>query len=195
MSVRGSVPPLPVTTLKGVGKHPRVLARYIKALASGSDSLAPDVKEAHAAHNIIFGLHYSLLKDKLGFLTFDQLVDVYDIHALQMAVMVAASSEESRTKLVEEVDGLQSRLKETERLGQQCQDLEHERDFLSQALDEVHGLGDSWNLKDVQDYHPEAEKIFDEVAKGFYKLEFPYISFLVENVGLSSEELASREAP
>ncbi|GKA15804.1 hypothetical protein Tco_0695551 [Tanacetum coccineum] len=140
MSARGSVPLLPVTAPKGVGKHPRVLARFIGNLASGSDSLAPDVEEAHAAHNMIYGLHYLLLKDKLGFLTFDELVDVYDIYALQMAVvvkdlrfenafnleelsmlqMVAASSEESRKKLVEEVDGLQSRLKETERLGQQC---------------------------------------------------------------------------
>nr|GEX85263.1 hypothetical protein [Tanacetum cinerariifolium] len=84
MSVRGSVLPLLVTAPKGVGKHPRVLARYIRNLASGSDSLAPD--EAHAAHNMIYGLHCPLLKDKLRFLTFDKLVDIYDIHALQIAV-------------------------------------------------------------------------------------------------------------
>ncbi|GKE56788.1 hypothetical protein Tco_1495973, partial [Tanacetum coccineum] len=72
MSARGSVPLLPVTAPKGVGKHPRVLARYIGNLASGSDSLAPEVEEAHAAHNMISGLHYLLLKDKLGFLTFDE---------------------------------------------------------------------------------------------------------------------------
>ncbi|GKB71127.1 hypothetical protein Tco_0932539, partial [Tanacetum coccineum] len=123
-------------------------------------------------------------RDKLGFLTFDELVDVYDIHALQMAVvgnmlmnesrilsqghsklkndLVSLNSKkcllehvmsnlevqlakaqknqdvkESRKKLVEEVDGLQSRLKETENLVQRCQDLEHERDFLFKKSEEV----------------------------------------------------------
>nr|GEV38609.1 hypothetical protein [Tanacetum cinerariifolium] len=89
MSVRGSVPPLPVTAPKGVGKHPRVLARYIRNLASGSDSLAP-------AHNMIYGLHCPLLKDKLRFLTFDKLVDIYDIHALQIAVVGNMLTNESR---------------------------------------------------------------------------------------------------
>ncbi|GJW16686.1 hypothetical protein Tco_0024122 [Tanacetum coccineum] len=37
-------------------------------------------------------------------------------------------------------------------------------------------LGDSWDFKDVQDYHPEAEKLFDEAAEAFYKLQFLYIS-------------------
>ncbi|GJS04525.1 hypothetical protein Tco_0321033 [Tanacetum coccineum] len=206
LCTRGSVPPLSVTAPKGA-----------------------DVEEAHAAHNMISGLHHPLLKDKLGFLTFDELVDVYDNDLVslnskkgfleyemsklegQLAKAqknqdellrlrrVAASSKESRKKLMEEVDGLQSRLKETECLGKRCQDLEHERDFLlkksEEALDEVHGLGDSWDLKDVQDYHPEVEKIFDEATEAFYKLEFPYNSLLVENAGLSYEELASLEAP
>ncbi|GJQ90293.1 hypothetical protein Tco_0001432 [Tanacetum coccineum] len=293
VSVKGSVPPLPITTPKGVGKHPQVLARYIGNLASGSDSLAPDVEEAYAAHNMISGLHYPLLKDKLGFLTFDELVNVYDVHAVQMVVVgnmltneskimsqdypklkndlvslnskksllehemsklegqlakaqknqdvkgshvvkdlrsenalnleemsmlrrVAASSEESRKKLVEEMDGLQSpakleksklvkdflplhvkKLFESEHFNQALGDLQQKAIMfgMSQALDKVHGLGDSWDLKDVQDYHPEAKNIFDEAAEAFYKLEFPYISLLVENVGLSSEELASLEAP
>ncbi|GJR28677.1 hypothetical protein Tco_1104909 [Tanacetum coccineum] len=216
MSVRGIVPPLSVTVLKGVGEYPRVLARYIGYLASGSDLLAPDFEEAHAAHNMIYGLYYPLLKDKLWFLTFDELVDVYDIHALQLAVVVkdlrfenalnllnleelsmmqrvAASSIESRKKLVEEVD------EENFVLTSQLEAAKLEKSkfvkyFLPLALDEVHGLGDSCDLKDVQDYHPEAEKIFDEDAEAFYKLEFPYISLLVENVGMSSEELASLEA-
>ncbi|GJX36980.1 hypothetical protein Tco_0250283, partial [Tanacetum coccineum] len=255
MSARGSVPLLPVTAPKGVGKHPRVLARFIGNLASGSDSLAPEVEEAHAAHNMISGLHYLLLKDKLGFLTFDELVDIYDIHAFQMAVKsllehemsklegqlakaqknqdveggqvvkdlrsenalnleellmlqrVTASLKESRKKLEEEVDGLQSRLKETERLGQRCQDLEHERDFLLKKSKEVSVLASQLEaakleksklVKDfipLADYHPKVEKIFYEDAEAFYKLEFPYISLLVENAGLSSEELDSLEAP
>ncbi|GKD02197.1 hypothetical protein Tco_1177171 [Tanacetum coccineum] len=277
MSAKGSVPPFSVTAPKGVGKHPRVLARYIRNLASGSDSLTHDVKEAHAAHNMISSLHYPLLKDKLGFLTFDELVDVYDIHALQMAVVgnmlmnesiilllghsklkndlvslnskksllehdmsmlkcqlakaqknqdvegsqvvkdlrsknalnlkellmlrrVAASSEESRKKLVEE-DFLLKKSEEVSVLASQVEAAKLEKSKLVKyflplaALDEVHGLGDSWDLKDVQDYHPEAEKIFNEAGEAFYKLEFPYISLLVENAGLSFKELAFLEAP
>ncbi|GJR96592.1 hypothetical protein Tco_0268766 [Tanacetum coccineum] len=62
------------------------------------------------------------------------------------------------------------------------------KDFLSLAfkklaLNEVHGLGDSWDFKDMEDYHPNAEKIFDEATEAFYKLEFPYIYLLVENPG------------
>nr|GEV23924.1 hypothetical protein [Tanacetum cinerariifolium] len=63
----------------------------------------------------------------------------------------------------------------------------------SQALNEVHGLGSSWDFKDVKDYNPYAEKIFDEAAEGFYKLEFPYISVLVEKVGQSPELLAAMD--
>ncbi|GJZ38688.1 zinc finger, CCHC-type containing protein [Tanacetum coccineum] len=82
MSVRGNVPPLLTAALKDVGKHPRVLARYIENLASSFDSLAPDVMEAHAAHNMLFSLHYPLFQDKLGFFSFDELVNVYDVHSL-----------------------------------------------------------------------------------------------------------------
>nr|GEY56977.1 hypothetical protein [Tanacetum cinerariifolium] len=39
-NMRGCVPPLPTTAPKGAGKHPRVLACYIKNLASSSNSLA-----------------------------------------------------------------------------------------------------------------------------------------------------------
>ncbi|GJR06847.1 hypothetical protein Tco_0529831 [Tanacetum coccineum] len=61
MSARGSIPPPP--------------------------SIVPkDVEEAHAAHNMISGLHCPLLKDKLGFLSFDELVDVFDVHTLQTTV-------------------------------------------------------------------------------------------------------------
>ncbi|GJS81446.1 hypothetical protein Tco_0747987 [Tanacetum coccineum] len=119
-------------------RKPKVLARYIGNLASSSDSLTPDVEEAYSAHNTLSNLHYPLLKDKLGFLTFDELVN---------------------------------------------------------ALDEVHGLGDSWDFKDVQDYHPEAEKIFVEAAEAFYKLEFPYISLLIEKASRSFEELAAVDLP
>nr|GEV68576.1 hypothetical protein [Tanacetum cinerariifolium] len=55
-----------------------------------------DVKEAYAAHNMLSGLHYPLLRYTLGFLSFDELVNVYDVHALQMAVVGNALSNESR---------------------------------------------------------------------------------------------------
>nr|GEV69593.1 hypothetical protein [Tanacetum cinerariifolium] len=300
MSERGSVPPLFATSPKGVGKHPWVLARYIRNLANGVDSLA----RGPCSSQYDFLSLLSLTLDELGFMTFDELVDVYDIHVFQMAVVgnmitnesrilsqchstlkndlvslnskkslleheisenaknfeelsmlqrVAACFEESKKKLVEEVDGLLSCLKETKHLGQRWHDLEHERDFMlekseevsiltsqmdaakleksklvkyflklvvkkllesehfkqalgdlqqkaimfyrSLALAEVHGLRDSKNLKDVQDYHPSAKKIFDETTEAFYKLDFPYISLMVENASLSFKELASLEAP
>ncbi|GKA95381.1 hypothetical protein Tco_0817419 [Tanacetum coccineum] len=136
-----------------------------------------------------------------------------NLEEMSMMQKVTTSSKECRKKLVEEVDGLQSCLKETEHLGQRCQDFEHERDFLLKKSKEVSVLAFQLeaakleksklvkdfiplaDLKDVHDYHPEVEKIFDEAADSFYKLEFPYISLLVENAGLSSEELASLEAP
>nr|GEZ27166.1 hypothetical protein [Tanacetum cinerariifolium] len=278
---RGSIPPFPTTVAKGAGKHLQVLARYIRNLASPFDSLAPDVEEAYAAHNTLCNLHYPLLKEKLGFLTFDELVNVYDVHALQMAVVGNMLTNESRiiscdhTKLKDgfvslksrnslleheisklednlskdrknkmwRLKGLKPHVKETERLEQRCRDLESKRDFLlkeaekvvdlslklkatdlekielvkdllplavkrlfesehfnhalgdlqqkaitfgrSQALDEVHGLGDSWDFKDVEDYPPEAEKIFDEATEAFYKLKFLYISLLVDKAGRS----------
>nr|GEY58932.1 hypothetical protein [Tanacetum cinerariifolium] len=270
-----------VDVAEGAGKHLQVLARYIGNLASSFDSLAPDVEEAYAAHNTLCNLHYPLLKEKLGFLTFDELVNVYDVHALQMAVVGNMLTNESRiisydhTKLKDgfvslksrnslleheisklednlskdrknkmwRLKGLKPHVKETERLEQRCRDLESKRDFLlkeaekvvdlslklkaadlekielvkdllplavkrlfesehfnhalgdlqqkpitfgrSQALDEVHGLGDSWDFKDVQDYPPEAEEIFDEASEAFYKLKFLYISLLVDKAGRS----------
>ncbi|GJR20503.1 hypothetical protein Tco_0969030 [Tanacetum coccineum] len=86
MSTRGSIPPPPATVPKGTRKHPRVLARFVESLANSSDTLTLDVEEAHAAHNMIFGLHCPLLKDKMGFLSFDELVDVFDVHTLQTTV-------------------------------------------------------------------------------------------------------------
>nr|GFA78170.1 hypothetical protein [Tanacetum cinerariifolium] len=52
----------------------------------------------------------------------------------------------------EEVNDLSSKLK--------INDLEKKAILFgrSQALDEVHGLGDSWDFKDVEDYNPKAEK-------------------------------------
>nr|GEV63790.1 hypothetical protein [Tanacetum cinerariifolium] len=98
-STRGSVPPLLTTDPKGVGKHPRVLAHYIGNLASSSDSLTLDVKEDYATHNMLYNLHYPFLKDKLGFLTFDELVNVYDVHAFQMAIVRNILPEQEISKL------------------------------------------------------------------------------------------------
>nr|GEY73807.1 hypothetical protein [Tanacetum cinerariifolium] len=127
------VSPPPTTVPKGTGKHPRVLARFVRSLANGYDSLTPDVEEAHVAHNMISGLHCPLLKDKLRFLSFDELVDVFD-----KAITYGRSH----------------------------------------ALDEVYDLGNSLDFKDVQDYHPKAEKLFDKDSEALYKLEFHYISLL-----------------
>ncbi|GKC10311.1 hypothetical protein Tco_1007093 [Tanacetum coccineum] len=42
----------------------------------------------------------------------------------------------------------------------------------TQALNEVYGVGSSWDFKDIKDYDLEAEKVFDDTAEAFYKLEF-----------------------
>nr|GEV78419.1 hypothetical protein [Tanacetum cinerariifolium] len=117
----------------------------------------------------------------------------------------------SQKKLSKELDRLRPFVEEVERMGKRCHDLEVEKDSLLSkesslqeevaalsskfqtanlervelALNEVHSLGSSWDFKDVKDYNPDAEKIFDEAPKAFYKLEFPYISFLVEKVDQS----------
>nr|GEX34750.1 hypothetical protein [Tanacetum cinerariifolium] len=190
ISAKGSVPPPPVTIPKGAGKHPRMMARFVGSLANSSDSLAPDVEKSHAAHNVVSSLHCPLLKDKLGFLRFDELVDaqknqdaegiqiVKDLRSENAQVLeevsilrnVAASAEDSQRELYEELNAIV--------YGR------------SQALDEVHGLGDSWDL-----YHPKAEKLFNEASEAFYKLEFPYISLLSKKADQSLEELSSVEAP
>nr|GEV66278.1 hypothetical protein [Tanacetum cinerariifolium] len=54
MSARGNVPPLLTSAPK-------------------------DVKEAHATHNMLSGLHYPLLQDEMAFLSFYELVNVYDV--------------------------------------------------------------------------------------------------------------------
>ncbi|GJX01848.1 hypothetical protein Tco_0185761 [Tanacetum coccineum] len=256
MSVRGSVPPPLVTVPKGVGKHPLVLAYFVRSLANSSDSLDPnmlfslclsilssfhlvflsyavsflDVEEAHATHNMISVLRCPLLKDEVSFLSFDELVDVFDVYALQMAVVGNMLTNESRilsqghAKLKNYLVSLKSKksllehemskLDDLLTRAQRNQDVEGSqvvKDLRSknaqilkekaitygrsQALDDVHGLGDSWDFKDVQDYHPEAEKLFDEAAESFYKLKFPYISLLSEKAGQSLKELSVIKAP
>ncbi|GJY88356.1 hypothetical protein Tco_0502984 [Tanacetum coccineum] len=85
------------------------------------------------------------------------------------------------SNLYEEVVALSSKLK--------IADLE------TQALNEIHGLRRSWGFKDVEDYNPNAERIFDEATKAFYKLEFPYISLLVEKAGQSPGSLTAMDPP
>ncbi|GJU93409.1 hypothetical protein Tco_1318165 [Tanacetum coccineum] len=95
------------------------------------------------------------------------------------------------SKLCEEVAALSSKL-----LVADLERIKLVRDFLPlAALDEVHGLGGSCDFKDVEDYNPRAEKIFDEAAEAFYKLEFPYISLLVEKAGQSLGSLFVVDPP
>nr|GEY44980.1 hypothetical protein [Tanacetum cinerariifolium] len=160
MSARGSVPPLSATAPKGDGKHPWVLARFNGKLASSFDSLSPGyVEEARDAHNMISSLYFPLLRDKLGFLSFDEFVDVYDVHALQMASKNRLLEHEMlkledrlanaqknqdvegiQKKLYDELSGLQPRLEEAERLRQRSQDLDWERVLLFKNSEEIVGL-------------------------------------------------------
>ncbi|GJR28754.1 hypothetical protein Tco_1104986 [Tanacetum coccineum] len=227
MSVRGSVPPLPAAAPKGVGRHHRVLARYIGNLASNSDSLAPSIyQRAHSAHNMISGLHYPLLRDKLRAhknqdVEHSQVLrdlrseNAQTLEELSMMWRVAASAEESRKKLFEELDGLQPRLREAEHLGQRCQDLERERDFLLKKSKEVTVLSlmlEATNLekdKLVKDFLPlVVKKLFESehFNQTLGDLQQKAITFgrsqaldevhrLVEKAGQSFEELAAVEAP
>ncbi|GKB49000.1 hypothetical protein Tco_0899753 [Tanacetum coccineum] len=219
MSVRGSVP-------------------------SPSATVPKDVEEAHAAHNMISGLHCPLLKDKLGFLSFDELVDVFDIHALQTPVVGNILTNESRilsqghaklkndlvslkskkSLLEHEMSKLEDRLEKAQRNhdvegSQVVRDLRsknariHEEVSMLRSMaafaeesrkrlsEELSGLqprlkeADRLNQRYMQDYYPEAEKLFDEAAKAFYKLKFPYISLLLGKAGQSLEELSTVEAP
>ncbi|GKD43280.1 hypothetical protein Tco_1267925 [Tanacetum coccineum] len=134
---------------------------------------------------------------------------------------VSDSAKDSQKKLSEELDGLRPSMEEVERLGKSCQYLEAEKESLLSkesrlleevaalsskfqtanlervelALNEVHGLGSSLDFKDVEDYNPDAENIFDEAAEAFYKLEFPYISFLLEKVDQSLRLLVVVDPP
>ncbi|GJU77875.1 hypothetical protein Tco_1274945 [Tanacetum coccineum] len=204
---------------------------------SSLEPLVPDVKEAYFAHNVLSGLHHPSLKNKLDSLSLDDLSNVYDVHALNLAMIGNMLTNETRVmscdysklksdflsfrskngllkhemsklednlsrarknqdlessqvvkdlRFREEVDTLSSRLKIAD-----LEKVELVRNFLPlAALDEVHGLGGSWDFKDVEDYNPEAEKVLDEAAEAFYKLDFPYISLLVEKSGESLSYLA-----
>ncbi|GJT25337.1 hypothetical protein Tco_0895274 [Tanacetum coccineum] len=80
---------------------------------------------------------------------------------------------------------------------QEMGELQHKSMILGRVhgLDEVYGLGDSSKLKDITDYDPDADTIFDNVTEAFYKLEFPYISLLVEKAGKSVKEFSVVEPP
>ncbi|GJT97475.1 hypothetical protein Tco_1092993 [Tanacetum coccineum] len=66
--------------------------------------------------------------------------------------------------------------------------LSEELDGLRPSVEEVKRL-------DVEDYNPDAKNIFDEAGEAFYKLEFPYISLLVEKVDQSLKLLAVVDPP
>nr|GEV45732.1 hypothetical protein [Tanacetum cinerariifolium] len=87
---------------------------------------------------------------------------------------VAKSSNNSRKELAEEVERLRPSIDKT----------------VTHAIHEVHGLGSSWGFNNIADYNLEAEKSFDEDVEAFYKIEFPYVSMLVERDGHSLGELA-----
>nr|GEU45661.1 reverse transcriptase domain-containing protein [Tanacetum cinerariifolium] len=173
MSTRGSILAPSVTVPKGTWKHPLVLARFVRSLANNSDSFAPD---------------------RLSFLSFEELVDVFDIHALQMAIVRNMLTNESHTLSQDHVE-LNNYLVS---LKSKKSSLDHEMSKLVDRLAKAqrnHDVEGSQDFKDVQDYHPKAKEIFDGVAESFYKLEFPYISLLSGKAGQSLEELSVVEAP
>ncbi|GJU41521.1 hypothetical protein Tco_1194478 [Tanacetum coccineum] len=230
-SSRGSAPPISASgpIPKGVRKHPRVLTYHFGIDEQDLDPVVPEVLGAYYSHNLLSRLNFPSFLRKLDGLSFDELTNVYDIHALHAVMVgnmlvneskiiakaswnnqdvegsqvvknlrlendwlskelsmvrdVAESLKDSRKKLVEELDRLHPSVEEQKAvaLGR------------TQALNEVYGLGSSWDFKVIKDYDPEAEKIFDDAAESFYKLEFPYISMLVEKADKSFSYLAAVE--
>ncbi|GJT82706.1 hypothetical protein Tco_1057048 [Tanacetum coccineum] len=107
---------------------------------------------------------------------------------------VAASAEVSRKELLEELSGLRpllsSKLKATS-----LEKAKFVKDFLPSVVKKLFESDHFNQALDVQDYHPKAEKLFDEAAAAFYKLEFPYISLLSGKASQSLKELSIVEAP
>nr|GEU68056.1 hypothetical protein [Tanacetum cinerariifolium] len=88
---------------------------------------------------------------------------------------VSKSSEDSRKVLAEEVERLRltefvkdflllvvKKLMASDHFNQMMGDLQQKAMIFGrvQALDEVHGLGSSWNLSDIKDYKSQGEKFF-----------------------------------
>nr|GEV99142.1 hypothetical protein [Tanacetum cinerariifolium] len=56
----------------------------------------PFVPEAYSGHNVLSGLHCPSFQNKLNALSFDDLADVYDVHALHLAMVGNMLTNESR---------------------------------------------------------------------------------------------------
>nr|GEU40457.1 hypothetical protein [Tanacetum cinerariifolium] len=115
----------------------------------------------------------------------------FDVHSLQTVVVGNMLTNESRilsqghAKLKNHLVSL--KIKKS-LLKNKMSKLE---DILAKAQRNQDVEGSQVDFKDLQDYHPEAEKLFDEIAEAFYKLEFPYISLLSGKAGQTLEELSA----
>nr|GEU94049.1 hypothetical protein [Tanacetum cinerariifolium] len=175
---RGSVPLLPIFAPKGVGKHRTSFGSSLGNFVAYVRSFL--FQEAYATHNLLSRLNCPSLLRRLDDLSFDELVNVYDFYALHVVVAGNMLANELRPS-VEEVD----------RLGQRCQNVEEEKESLLftkfNLCEEVEALSFKLKIADLE----RAEKILDEAAEAFVKLEFPYISLLSENSGKTLGELTT----
>nr|GEV68319.1 hypothetical protein [Tanacetum cinerariifolium] len=176
-------------------------AIIIKLAAVGSSSKHESKRcsKTYSAHNVVSGLHRPSPKNKLDSLSLDDLANVYDVHALNLAMIrnmltneyrviacdysklkgnfvslrklsklraMAASAEDSRKKLSDELGRLRPSVEEVERLGKECKDLEAERGSLlskeSSFWEEVNALSSKLKITDleklVRDFLPLAIK-------------------------------------
>ncbi|GJT85308.1 hypothetical protein Tco_1067025 [Tanacetum coccineum] len=264
-SLRGSVPPLPTSAPKGVGKHPRrklddlsfddlvnvydvhifhvvmagnMLANKSRILSQEHAQLKNDVVSLKSK-NMSLNHRVSKLEDNLSRSQNNQDVEgsqvVKDLRSenarvveeLSLLRKVVASTEDSQKKLFEELDRLRpseiealssklkiddlervelikdflplvvKRLLGSDHFNQAMSDLQQKTMVLRRvnALDELCNLGSYWKPSDIDDYDLMAKKIFDEAAEAFEKLEFPYISLLLENAGKSLGELTAIKPP
>nr|GEZ87577.1 hypothetical protein [Tanacetum cinerariifolium] len=138
-NTRGSVPLLPTTALMGVGKHPR-MAAVGNMLTNESQIISRD---------------HTKLKDNFVTLKSSQIVmelmfeNARNLEESSMLKVVAAFAKESQKILSEELEGLKPHIKEAERLGQRCQDLESERDSLLKEAEKLVDLSSKLKMAAV----------------------------------------------
>ncbi|GKD21691.1 hypothetical protein Tco_1223394, partial [Tanacetum coccineum] len=98
-SFRGSVLPHVISgpVSKGVGKHPRVMARHLCFDEQDVDPFVRgNVQEAYSAHNLLSRLNCPSIQRRQDGLSFDELSNVYDDQALRLAMAGNMLTNESR---------------------------------------------------------------------------------------------------
>ncbi|GJR17245.1 hypothetical protein Tco_0965772 [Tanacetum coccineum] len=160
-------------------------SRFVGSLANSSDSLAPDVEEDHAPHNMIYGLHCYLLKDKLGYAKLkNDLVSLKSKKSLLEHEMSKLEDHLAKAQRNQNVEG-----------SQVVKDLRFEND---QILEEVSMATSLEKANFVRDFLPSVvKKLFESehFNQALGDLQQKAITYGRSKAGQSLEELSAVEAP